>query len=295
VGVIVDARVAFHNNDPHPARLRCASAGDPPRKGEGKDRTRGANVSPRPERTHAAVAFSIVNNNRKQWIAARGPFSTPSGCCSPQARTRRWVRFAKCTARLRPHPSRRAHARSSSQKGSRVRAPQDEDRHRLRHSSRCQTAQLVPAPALLRPGFASLLHSPPLRGGRSAEKRSGAALTHPLGVHVTRHARRLARRLASHDAGRSPLGAPPWRFWAPGAALSSRIARLGFRFDKHPDRLQRAPRSQVVVPGGRGPYLPGQRLQAAAAGRHTRSAFRMSPDDAPQRGGWAPLYYGRRT
>src|SRR5215467_5259301 len=29
----------------------------------------------------------------------------------------------------------------------------------------------------------------------------------------------LARRLASHDAGRSPLGAPPWRFWAPGAAL----------------------------------------------------------------------------
>ena len=26
----------------------------------------------------------------------------------------------------------------------------------------------------------------------------------------------LARRLASHDAGRSPLGAPPWRFWASG-------------------------------------------------------------------------------
>jgi hypothetical protein len=35
-----------------------------------------------------------------------------------------------------------------------------------------------------------------------------------VGVHITRHARRLARRLASHDAGRSPLGAPPWRFWA---------------------------------------------------------------------------------
>jgi hypothetical protein len=31
----------------------------------------------------------------------------------------------------------------------------------------------------------------------------------------------LARRLASHNAGRSPLGAPPWRFWAPGAALPS--------------------------------------------------------------------------
>src|SRR5260370_21545326 len=34
----------------------------------------------------------------------------------------------------------------------------------------------------------------------------------------------LARRLASHDAGRSPLGAPPWRFWAPGAALPSPCA-----------------------------------------------------------------------
>src|SRR5262249_54055558 len=39
---------------------------------------------------------------------------------------------------------------------------------------------------------------------------------HPLGVHITRHARRLARRLASHNAGRSPLGAPPWRFLASG-------------------------------------------------------------------------------
>src|SRR5262249_33189062 len=38
VGVAVVARVAFHNFDPHPARLRCASAGDPPHKGEGKDR-----------------------------------------------------------------------------------------------------------------------------------------------------------------------------------------------------------------------------------------------------------------
>jgi hypothetical protein len=52
---------------------------------------------------------------------------------------------------------------------------------------------------------------PPSRGGRSAERRSGVCET-PVGVHVTRHARRLARRLASHDAGRSPLGAPPWRF-----------------------------------------------------------------------------------
>src|SRR5262249_29835319 len=52
---------------------------------------------------------------------------------------------------------------------------------------------------------------------------------HPLGVHITRHARRLARRLASHDAGRSPLGAPPWRFWAPGPRFSHRhLRRIGY-------------------------------------------------------------------
>ena len=74
--------------------------------------------------------------------------------------------------------------------------------------------------AFLRPGFASLLRSPESRGGRSVERRSGAQRN-------TRAARRnaayqaLARRLASHNAGRSPLGAPAWRFWAPGAALPS--------------------------------------------------------------------------
>src|SRR5262249_7028225 len=39
---------------------------------------------------------------------------------------------------------------------------------------------------------------PESRGGRSAEKRSGA--TAPVGRIMTRYARRLARRLASHDA-----------------------------------------------------------------------------------------------
>jgi hypothetical protein len=85
-----------------------------------------------------------------------------------------------------------------------------------------QTALLVPAARFFAPGLCPLLRSPEMRGGRSAEKRSGAALAHPLGVHVTRHARRLARRLASHNAGRSPLGAPPWRFWAPGPRFSHR-------------------------------------------------------------------------
>jgi hypothetical protein len=106
---------------------------------------------------------------------------------------------------------------------------------------------------------------PESRGGRSAEKRSGAAA--PVGHAITRHARRLARRLASHDAGRSPLGAPPWRFWAPGAALASPAFA--------PDRLQRAPRTQVLVPGGRSPCLPG---------RTVTSRRRRTPRLAPHSG-----------
>ena len=67
---------------------------------------------------------------------------------------------------------------------------------------------------------------PESRGGGSAEKRSGARRNTREACHLasktrvsalmTRHARRLARRLASHGAGRSPLGTPPWRFWASG-------------------------------------------------------------------------------
>src|SRR5262249_37307552 len=59
-----------------------------------------------------------------------------------------------------------------------------------------------------------LLRAPEFRGG-GAPRDVPVLARHRLGLHVTRQARHLARRLASHDAGRPPLGAPPWRFWAP--------------------------------------------------------------------------------
>src|SRR6516164_7172336 len=74
---------------------------------------------------------------------------------------------------------------------------------------------LVPAAHFCARGLQLRFTHPESRGGRSAERRAGARRN-------TREARRiaarqaLARRLASHDAGRSPLGAPPWRFWASG-------------------------------------------------------------------------------
>ena len=118
------------------------------------------------------------------------------------------------------------------------------------------------------PEFCIVASLTPNRGVGGAPRNVRVRAKHPLGLHMTRQARRLARRLASHNAGRSPLGAPPWRFWA------LRVPRFPPRRPpqlvlRQADRLQRAPRVQVLVPGGRGPYLPGQRLRAATAGRHT--------------------------
>jgi len=81
----------------------------------------------------------------------------------------------------------------------------------------------------------------------------------------------LARRLASLGVGRSPLGAPPWRFFTRGrASVSATRRRFGGL-----GSVQRAPRSQVVVPGGRLPGPPG-------ADATPRSAFRIVSGDAPR-------------
>src|SRR5262245_32514217 len=108
------------------------------------------------------------------------------------------------------------------------------------------------------PGFCIVASLTPNRGVGGAPRNVRVRAKHPLGLHITRQARRLTRRLASHDAGRSPLGAPPWRFWAPGAALASPAFA--------PDRLQRAPRTQVVMPGGRGPCLPRRAVTSRRRG-----------------------------
>ena len=88
----------------------------------------------------------------------------------------------------------------------------------------------------------------------------------------------LVRRGASHDAGRSPLGAPPWRFSAGGRASISGIAS---------GSVQRAPRSQVIMPGGRCPGPP----EPAVTSRSRRTPLPAppagsSPEDAPHERGW---------
>jgi hypothetical protein len=138
---------------------------------------------------------------------------------------------------------------------------------------------LVPAARLGARGLQLCFTHPESRGGRSAKKRSGAAA--PVGHAITRRTRRLrgalrpiARQDArerAYDAGRSPLGAPPWRFWALGAALPSPSApavlqrragalRIRAASSSHPGRSA----WRAGVPASR-----GERLRAVAAGRHS--------------------------
>src|SRR5262249_26817562 len=169
----------------------------------------------------------------------------------------------------RPHPSRRAHARSNPRSFFDIRAPQDEDEHHVLQSSPYKqpfplprhalagpipvfscffadsdssipgltisnnTHSLLPA-TLFAPGVCNLAPLTPNEGWAERRESFGCSGTRSarhlasktrVNALMTRHARRLARRLASHDAGRSPLGAPPWRFFTRGRASVSFGAR----------------------------------------------------------------------
>src|SRR5262249_50002204 len=104
--------------------------------------------------------------------------------------------------------------------------------------------------------------------------------------HVERHGAKIC-----HDAGRSPLGAPPRRFWASGPR---------FRLLRRPPAYngghlssgsgQRAPRSQVVVPGGRLPGPPeASGYKPPPQDATPRSACRMSPETPLDERGWEAL------
>ena len=123
--------------------------------------------------------------------------------------------------------------------------------------------------ALLRPGGVLVIASAPIEG--RAERRQAHYVCCRAGE--ARPLRTSAGCGASHDAGRSPLGAPPWRFSAGGRASISGIAS---------GSVQRAPRSQVVMPGGRCPGPP----ESAVTSRSRRTPLPAppsgsSPEDGP--------------
>ena len=107
------------------------------------------------------------------------------------------------------------------------------------------------------PGFCfSLSIRPQPRGGRSAEKAQ-----YFICRAVGRDGHACEARRAPAAAGRSPLGAPPWRFSAGGRASISGISSGSVQ------RCSSQPGRSAWRAGSR--TSRGRRLRAAAAGRHS--------------------------
>ena len=148
-------------------------------------------------------------------------------------------------------------------------------------NSRCQTAQSTSFPRrVFAPGWCPCDRVHPRgskRGGRSADRRI-CLLSRVRGASVPA----LVRRGASlSDEGREPLGAPPWRFSAGGRASISGIAS---------GSVQRAPRSQVVMPGGRCPGPPEPAVTSRSRGTPLPAPpSGSSLENAPHERGWKSI------
>src|SRR5258705_13236424 len=129
------------------------------------------------------------------------------------------------------------------------------------------TASLVPATHCARVGESSRLHQG--FGGQCHPETEGwAERRQAPGCNGTRLARLRGAPRPSKSEGRAPLGAPPWRFWAGGRASISGISSRS---------VQRAPRSQVIVPGGRDPGPP----EPAVASRSRETPLLAPPSGSP--------------
>ena len=136
---------------------------------------------------------------------------------------------------------------------------------------------LVPA-ARLRPGFCIVASLTRIEGWAERRETFGCSGTRSACHLASKDAREraydaarqaLARRLASHDAGRSPLGAPPWRFFTRGRRSGSGMTRI-----------RRASSSQP----GRSAWRAGSR---ASRGERLQAACRRTPRLAPHSGSFS--------
>jgi hypothetical protein len=240
-----------------------------------------------------SVGF-LGQNARRARPHAEGHRSANGSTDAPPPRLRCDASRSMRAMSWSPHPSRRAYGHSTLRERLRMRAPQDED-SRARGSSlsrsRYFNLTMSNSPsrsrgAFFAPGACNFASRTRIEGWAERRETFGC-LRGTRGAYHDAIRQALARRLASHNAGRSPLGAPPWRFWAPGAALPSPWApavlqRRAVAFGS----VQRAPRTQVVVPGGRGPCLPRRAVTSRPPQDATpRSAFRIVSGDAPHERG----------
>ena len=120
-----------------------------------------------------------------------------------------------------------------------------------------QTAHLVPAARFPRPGFRNFASFTPNRGVGGAPRNVRVLGGTPVGRIMTRYARRLrgALRPMTRDARLSALHRGG--FGLPGPRFRLLRRPPSYNGGQLPcGSVQRAPRTQVVVPGGRGPCLP---------------------------------------
>ena len=139
--------------------------------------------------------------------------------------------------------------------------------------------------ACLRPGLHPCFTHPESRGGRSAEKRSGAAA--PVGHAVTRRARRLrgalrpmtrdARLSALHRGGFGPRGRASVSLGTRRPTTAGSCLRIRAASSSQPGRSAWRAGSRASR---------GERLRAAAAGRHSPLRLRMSPETPLKERGW---------
>ena len=119
-----------------------------------------------------------------------------------------------------------------------------------------------------------LLRAPGMRGGRSTERTSG---TCEAPVRRVRTRQALVRRLASLGVGRSPLGAPPWRFWARGrASLTGLASGSVTASSSHPGPSARRAGSGA----SRGERLPAGRRGTPLLAPSSRRCSRRHPSGA---------------
>jgi len=177
----------------------------------------------------------------------------------------------------RPHPSRRAYARSRLRIVLRTRAPQDEDdRPRQNHNPPFHTAFSFPR-RVFRARVLLCRFTHPDDGVGGAPRVVGC-LRGTRGPALSGQARRLARRLASPYGGRSPPGAPPWRFLAP-------VPRFPHR------HLRRIGHSELLAPGRSARWRPPGPPGAALMNRYRRTPLLaphsgMPREHAPNERGW---------
>src|SRR5207302_5560064 len=158
--------------------------------------------------------------------------------------------------------------------------------------------------AFFAPGVCIVASPTRIEGWAERRETFGCSAEHPWGVScasktrvnalMTRYARRLARRLAPHDAGRSPLGAPPWRFWAPGAALPSPWAPAVLQRRAGALRIRAASSSHPGRSAWRAGSLPPEAngYEPSPQDATPRSAFRIVSGDAlnERRGEWCSMH-----